>query len=125
MEPNVWVKACHDGSCVEVKWLSACSSGACVEVSHVDGRVLVRDSKRGDKSPVIVYRVDDWRTVLEDAAGGVVPIGLYFDESPPTVVWVWTALDQREDELARLEFTPEEWDEFVVGVKAGTFVVPS
>lgn len=52
-----------------IRWVrsSRCSNGACVEVAVEDGRVLVRDSKLGEESPVLAFSPSDWRTFLATA----------------------------------------------------------
>lgn len=48
---------------------SFCSGGHCVEVAPAGGRVLLRDSKLGDASPVIEFTRAEWAAFLELAAG--------------------------------------------------------
>ena len=116
-----WVSACDSGTCVEVKWLKACSDGSCVEVAHDGGRVLVRDGKLGDESPVLEYGAEEWGEVLNSVRLGFLPHWGQPDTSHRSVdggvVWV-------NGDVAggpSLSFTAEEWDSFVEGVRAGRF----
>lgn len=114
--------SCANG-CVEVGWRKSTYSGAngCVEVGQEDGRVLVRDSKLKDESQVIAFKPATWETeVLTAVLLDRDPMCVYRD-TPGVVAMVWTALDKTQDELARLEFTHDEWDAFTRGVKAGQF----
>lgn len=58
---------CANGSCVEVAFTApaGCASGACVETATHGGRVLVRDGKLGDASPVLNISPDAWTNFLE------------------------------------------------------------
>ncbi len=145
MQPNVWsacssgtcvevkwVRACSSGSCVEVGWVSACGSGSCVEVSHLGDRVLVRDSKLGEESPVIEFTPAGWRSfsvVAEEwnreetvlvSGGRLMNTRLIGSDLPvclaaePDVIAGWPR---------HLHFSWEEWDSFVEGVRAGKFEV--
>ncbi|MFB4282079.1 DUF397 domain-containing protein [Nonomuraea sp. MTCD27] len=46
-------------------WRRACNGGSCVEVAICDGRVKVRDSKRGCDGPVLDFSDEEWRTFVE------------------------------------------------------------
>lgn len=98
-----------------------CSSNGCVEVRHDAGRVLLRDSKLLDESPVIEFTPSAWRGFLAAAAewdrdseiqvGGVC-LDRVGGDYPVCVL--------SRDPVA-LHFTWEEWDAFVKGVEAGEF----
>jgi len=67
----MWIKSSfcdNSGSCVEVQFIksSFCNADGCVEVGHTDGNVLLRDSKLGDRSPVLVFPGDEWDQLLAD-----------------------------------------------------------
>lgn len=81
---TTWTRAaaCPSGDCVQVKgeWHKSSASGttACVEVA--EGRVLknaddldhvlVRDSKLGDKSPVLHFTPAEWRAFIAGVKAG-------------------------------------------------------
>ena len=135
MDRNVWTTACSTNGCVEVQWLTACAStnncvevawmgacsnGGCVEVSHEPDRVLVRDGKLKDKSPVIVYTLAEWNAILADSyTGPPFPIArtLYGGG------YAWVGPNEGQTGLVTLEFDGDEISEFLAGVKAGTFKV--
>jgi hypothetical protein len=64
-----WLRSsfCSGGQCAEVQYVrsSRCSTGNCVEVGHTDGRVLLRDGKLGDASPVLEISPEAWTAFLE------------------------------------------------------------
>lgn len=87
---------------------------------HEDHRVLIRDSKLKDDSPVIEFTPSGWRSFLIVAqewdrtsltvsgvqlvdAGGDVPVCV-------------------TDDVRHLHFTWEEWDAFVKGAANGEFL---
>lgn len=49
---------------------SFCGPGHCVEVAEDGGRVLLRDGKLGDTSPVIEFTRPEWAAFLEVAISG-------------------------------------------------------
>lgn len=107
---------------------SRCGNGACVEVMLDGDRVLVRDSKLGNDSPVIRYALRDWqRLIVERVKAGIDPTGLYepyeIDAEVPAggVALAWLAADPTTDVLAVLTFTRAEWDAFLAGVEDGDF----
>jgi hypothetical protein len=58
-----------------MEWLSACSGNAtCVEVAQDGDFVLVRDSKLGEESPVLVFDKKEWGTFLEGVKRGLFEI---------------------------------------------------
>ena len=61
--------ACSDAACVEVGFTSAsaCANGSCVEVGAAGDRVLLRDSKLGDASPILEFTPEAWAEFLEFA----------------------------------------------------------
>jgi len=69
-----WIKSsfCQSDGCVEVSYTksSFCNSDGCVEVGHAEGNVLLRDSKLGDKSPVLIFPGDEWDQLLADWRAG-------------------------------------------------------
>ncbi len=111
---------CGSGSCVEVGWTRStrCSSGSCVEVYHQDGLILVRDSKRGEQSPVIEYTADDWGHLVESfLANPLRTPGIGCRTLAAGGGWVWTKGG------VALEFTDEEMQKFGDGLRAGEFSV--
>jgi hypothetical protein len=124
---------CANGGCVEVGWIRStrCSSGGCVEVSHQDGRIVVRDSKRGDRSAVIGFTPAGWRAFVDYAPGwdretDVRVSGVLISKLKGVVGDV-CLLDQdsvlTSTQSRHLHFTWEEWDAFVKGAEAGEFSV--
>jgi len=90
-----------------------CEAGACVEVSGDQDKVLIRDSKDPD-GPVLTFTAGFWEWLLERLAAG---------ETVSTIVpenggmrW-WNQIDG----WVYLDFTGEEWDTFVTGVRDGEF----
>jgi hypothetical protein len=49
---------------------SFCNADGCVEVAKSDSAVLVRDSKLGDDSPVLVFTEDEWRAFRAGMVSG-------------------------------------------------------
>lgn len=113
---DIWKRStfCSDkGGCVEI---------SCVEVGHEDGRVLVRDSKLGDLSPVFAFTPAGWRVFATVAAGWdresiVLASGVTISKLTGVVGHACIC----DDRLRHLHFTWEEWDAFVKGVEAGEF----
>jgi len=115
---------CANGSCVEVAWTrsSYCSSGGCVEVGGDDGRILLRNSKLGEDSPVIEFTPAAWTAFVTAAAA--------WDRRTPWAaagvsVAVWwprgSEVCLHDDDLNHLHFTWDEWSAFAAGVVAGEF----
>ena len=131
MERNVWVKSCESSQCVKTMWVSACSTGGCVKVAwkcgggecvavgHLADRVLVRDGKLGEESPVLEFTPSGWRGFCAVAAewdrSSVFVSGIKLGGSAEHVCLAST------DDQVHLHFTWQEWDEFVEGVRAGKF----
>lgn len=71
LPPGQWTKASASGmnGCVAVLWRKATASAAgnCVEVGHHGDRILLRDTKLGDDSPVLSFT----RTEFEAFTRGV------------------------------------------------------
>lgn len=121
MEPNVWTSWCSSGGCGGVQWQSYCANGSCVEVSHQGDRVLVRDGKLGDESPVISYLPQQWSALLTRAYYG------YPQSVAKTFVghgYVWVGPNEAQDGIAILQFDGDELDQFIRGVQAGKFQPP-
>lgn len=59
-------------NCVTIQWQTATASGhtGCVEARMHMGRILVRDSKLGDASPVLMFTLDEWAAFLDGASKG-------------------------------------------------------
>ncbi len=58
-----WVKSSYstnNGACVEWHRSSACAERECAEVAACGHRVAVRDSKLGDRSPVLKFGTGAW-----------------------------------------------------------------
>lgn len=109
----VRASSCGAGSCVEVSY-SPCGNGDCVEVARDGDRVLVRDSKLGDDSPVQAWPVKEWTELLR---------AIRTDSGRRA--WKWSG-DFSSVELAHdfdepLVFSESEWDAFLEGVLAGDF----
>lgn len=119
------------GACVEVAWRrsSYCANGACVEVSTGDGRVLVRDSKLGDESPVIEFTPSEWRSFLVvaqewDRTSSVLIQRLQLMHTQGIGTDLPVCISYAADSSQpHLHFTWEEWSAFCEGVKADEFNV--
>lgn len=127
MIPNVWRKSERSnpsGNCVEVYWKKSSRSNGtggsnCVEVRADDERILVRDTKLGESSPVISMNKQDWLDFITEAKQGIkCPIG------GSVQTWMagpgWEIVDMADPDL-RLFFTVAEWDAFIGGVNDGEF----
>jgi hypothetical protein len=115
---------CANGACVTVGWQRStrCSNNGCVEVAHEDGRVLLRDSKKGDQSPQFAFTPTSWRVFVTVAADwdretATLASGVTISKLTGVVGDVCLI----DDILRHLHFTWEEWDAFVAGVRAGEF----
>ncbi|TMS00139.1 DUF397 domain-containing protein [Nonomuraea basaltis] len=90
---------------------------ACVLVAHVDGLVMVRDSKEQD-GPVLKVTAEDWQAFVEAIAfrsrGDVGPLRLSREGDN---VWAMTY----QDSPGALLFGDSEVAAFVAGVKDGEF----
>lgn len=95
----------------------SCDSANCVEVAAVDGRVLVRDSKLGNDSPVLTYSTAGWDHLIT-----VLRLVDLFKRTEMTNAGerVYCLTDSR---LAHLHVTEGERDAFLAGVRAGEFDV--
>lgn len=74
-DPTDWYKSSYSGDagCVEVAFRkSTYSSGSsgCVEVGEKDDQILVRDSKLGDASPVLIFNAEEWDAFKRGMAAG-------------------------------------------------------
>lgn len=61
-------RSAHHGECVEVGWSTSSPSGnqgMCVEVGAAQDVVGVRDSKLGQRSPILVFGRSEWSSFLE------------------------------------------------------------
>lgn len=68
---------CEAGACIEVAgpWrsASACGGGSCLEARRPEpGMVLVRDSKLGDRSPVLAFDAAAWVAFVNGLKAGSV-----------------------------------------------------
>ncbi len=98
---------------------SRCSSNGCVEVAQEGGRALVRDSKNLGLEPLSFQRSEWMNTVLAPVMLGRLPSFVVVHDE-----WhVWSGHTVDGDPQV-LRFTPEEWDAFGEGVKAGEFHPP-
>lgn len=132
---------CDGGQCVELTWISApCDHGQCLEVAFRkatassdsvncvevgpctcgDGRVLVRDSKLCDDSPILPFTLGDWQDFLDTVKRGHLPWCV--DTNGPDVI-VSDLADPADPggPTVTLRFTHAEWDAFVAGAVAGEF----
>lgn len=57
----VWVRA---------RRCNGYGGNACVEVARVGGETLVRDSKLGERSPVLSFGPGEWRRFIDAAKAG-------------------------------------------------------
>lgn len=85
MKVNQWTKSgrCETHNCVEVQWFKSSKSGVsecvevawekpsrchseahCVEVGSTPDKIFVRDSKKGEDSPILEFTLDAWRSFL-------------------------------------------------------------
>ncbi len=100
-------------------WARACSNGACVEAARDNnGRVLVRDSKQGDASPIITYTAQQWaERVIDPIRNDDELADIYAtrpgDGGDRVAVWSYDGVD--------LTFTEDEWQAFNDAVQAGYF----
>lgn len=134
---NRWVKAAKSGgnntgpNCVEcLQWSSsACADYRCVQVATAegadlhahcaddrciypdlpDGSVLIRDSKLGQRSPLLVFTPEQFRDLVASTAAGA-----------GTLVDGQYILSDPNAELA-LSFTAGEWAAFTDGCRRGEF----
>lgn len=74
----------------------------CVEVTYTPDAIEVRDTKLGDRSPVVEFTEAEWRALLAQAA----------------------TLDGAAPRIGELQFTIDEWSAFVRGIQAGEFAIP-
>lgn len=92
------------------------NANACVEVTFApEGSVSVRDSKQGERGPVVTLPERYWGRVLIDALEGTNENGVL-------------DIEHRADGGARLradavtlDYTPAEWAAFRAGVRTGEF----
>lgn len=53
----------------KLDWTTYCESGSCVAVADLgDGSVALRDSKLGEKSPLLAFTEEEMRRVLPELA---------------------------------------------------------
>ena len=114
-----WTRSshCSSASCVQVGWTksSACHDGSCVEVFHQRGMIFVRDSKDTDQ-PYLMWSPQVWETeVCGRIIAGNLPPGATGGDG--------SAWDGGPVRWLNLDFTADEWDTFVQGVKDGEFTV--
>lgn len=64
--------ASSSGNCVEVAFTTATASaqGNCVQVGHDADRILLRDSKLGQDSPVLSFTKAEWEAFLHGVKAG-------------------------------------------------------
>lgn len=117
-EVNKWVRAnrCDSGSCVEVGWKrsSRCTRRECVEVFHVDEEIHVRDSKLGERSPILRFSLHDWKWICIFLDGGVPLRNLR-----PSYILPWRYIWKQNNKT--LHFSRREIKDFINGVKDGDF----
>lgn len=95
-----------------------CGSGGCVEVAHEGDYVLVRDSKLGDESPVLVYSPAEWDTLHHDIATGDLPGDSTWRTNGGVAM-------RKTAGAVDLEFDADEWDTFTLAVHDGEFRTPA
>ena len=139
VEVGSYRKASHSnpsGNCVEVAHTKATKSGAaghCVEpgqataAQHLDcnpetcttpgiepGDIVVRDSKGGEGSPLVVFRPREWRSLVERVVAG-----LDAEHRASNGPHPWFIADPRTSVV--LWFTDAEWDAFRDGCTKSEF----
>jgi Domain of unknown function (DUF397) len=138
VEIGVWNKASGsfaNSNCVEAGvWNKASKSFAnsnCVETTLDDNVVLVRDTKRsrieGDKAPVQSYTLRQWQRIIDAIKSGKLVYGstaslklglgvkLTLEQQGDTTLWRISGQDVVH------EYTRDEMEAFVAGVKADEF----
>lgn len=92
-------------------WWRPCDSGHCVEVQAGDDVGYVRDSKRGEDSPVLEFSDAQWTMLLGDLECGLPLFGAYTADDRVVLA--------HPTEPVALVFTADEWDAFEVKALAG------
>lgn len=135
LRTNQWVKAARSGgnntgpNCVECLQFRVTAGGVadavasadllhahcppqgCRAVGIADGDVVVRDSKLGVDSPLLVYSPQRWAAFVELVASGV-------EDRHGDAFLIH---DPRPGYDTRLIFTPGEWAAFADGCRNGEF----
>ncbi len=136
LRTNHWVKAARSGgnntgpNCVECLqfrgdgWSGCgaevatahgihghCPPGRCLAEGIEDGDVVLRDSKLGTGSPLLVYTPERWASFVELVASGV-------EDRHGDAFMIH---DPRPESDVRLIFTPGEWEAFADGCRKGEF----
>lgn len=106
---------------------SFCESGQCVETMQWGNRVLVRDSKAPDHSPILSFDIPAWNRFLRAIYNTKGHIGTFGTASDGDVV-LWKTFDGEAFFLAKtgckdeLEFSRDEFEVFIKGVLADEFL---
>lgn len=87
-----------------------CTPETCTTPGIQPGDVVVRDSKLGEESPLVVFRGDEWREFVNGVLAG--PRTVQADAT-------YTIRDPRTGVV--LSYTPDEWDAFLDGCAKGEF----
>jgi hypothetical protein len=89
-------------------------SANCVEVKNDDGVIYMRDSKLGDKSPLLRFAVSSWWRFID-------PI-VYMKDPRQVTRWTdGTVVVATSDRSPQQRYTADEWKAFEYGVRAGEF----
>jgi len=115
------------GNCVSVRWQKSSRSGAnsdnCVEVRTEDERILVRDTKLGEASPILSFSTSDWQGFLLDVTAGYDWPAFEAIKTAPGgehYIQMWDNTNGFRGQTV-LSFTEAEWIAFSEGVKLGEF----
>lgn len=115
-EAKTTAEACAAGhSCVTVSQTTPahdadCTPETCKTPGIEPGDVVVRDSKLGEDSPLVVFRAQEWRKFVDGVLAG--PRTVQADAT-------YTIRDPRTGVV--LYYTPSEWDAFLDGCAKGEF----
>jgi hypothetical protein len=100
-----------------LRWIKSSfssDSANCVEVKNDDGVIYMRDSKLGDKSPLLRFAVSSWWRFID-------PI-VYMKDPRQVTRWTdGTVVVATSDRSPQQRYTADEWKAFEYGVRAGEF----
>jgi hypothetical protein len=99
--PRIWIKSSFSSD-----------TANCVEVANVDGEIFMRDSKLGDKSPLLRFGITSWWRFID-------PIVYKKDPRQVTREPDGSVVVATSERSARLRYTAGEWLAFEYGVRQG------